>query len=224
MAVWANPDSEGEGSIGRSFSLYQSSTSRVEFCYISGAAINRPQLIVAFGTLQTLSGVDNDMPNGEWNHWAVRFRTSDNYKDIVKNGVVLASNTTDPGITTISGTMYLGANATSGLNDFDGRLAMFMWWNSFLSLDEIKMAMYGMRQKVQPSNLKMFLPMWGNQSPEPDWSGNNRHGTVVGALRADHPPRISAVWSNPNRVLRVPAVAGGLSIPVAMNQYRQRWA
>ncbi len=216
MAIWANPDSEGEGGIGRAFSLFQSATSRVEFIFQTGG-INQPQLVLALGTTQTLSGANNDMPNGEWNHWAVRFRTSDNYKDIVKNGAVLNSNTFDPGTTAISATMHIGANLTSGSNDYDGKLAMFMWWNYFLSLDEIKMAMYGMRQKVQPANLKMFLPMWGNQSPEPDWSGNNRHGTVVGAIRADHPPKISAVWSNPIRVQRVPAVAGGFQPAWALN-------
>lgn len=92
---------------------------------------------------------------------------------------------------------------------FDGRIADVRVWNAALSLAELQAVMRG--AVVRPDALKGWWPLFGAQSPEPDWSGNNNHGTVTEAVAADHPPGISAVWlaPHPRRVQRVPPVAGG---------------
>jgi hypothetical protein len=98
--------------------------------------------------------------------------------------------------------LRLGQNEATGF--WAGRLANWAVWSIRLIDVEAEAFMRGV--SVRPNSIAGFWPIFGIQSPEPDWSGNNNHGTVTGAVRIDHPPGISAVWlaPNPKRVIARP--------------------
>jgi hypothetical protein len=95
-------------------------------------------------------------------------------------------------------------NLAIGDRDFggramDGRMADFRLWNYALSPEELNAARLGAR--VRQDRLVGWWPLWGVQSPEPDWSGNGNHGTPTGTARVDHPPMTSLAFMLPNRLV-----------------------
>jgi len=98
----------------------------------------------------------------------------------------------------------------AGGYNFVGNIANVSLWNRAPFTDDEFIAWARGAWTSYVSGLKGYWPLFGLQSPEPDWSGNNNHGTIVGSpTAADHPPGISAVWyaPNPRRVQKVFAVA-----------------
>jgi hypothetical protein len=96
---------------------------------------------------------------------------------------------------------------------FNGMIAEACVWSVGLTDDEILMLANGAHPwAIHPLNIVGYWPVWGTVSPEPDWSGANNHMTLVGALAADHPPKIS-LWQQPRRVLAVTAAAAAESAP-----------
>lgn len=73
---------------------------------------------------------------------------------------------------------------------FAGRIANVTIWNIALSDAEIAIlggprGMHPLR--MRPANIVLFWPL-GVASPEPDWSGGARNGTVTEATIGDNPP------------------------------------
>lgn len=65
---------------------------------------------------------------------------------------------------------------------YDGRTAEVAIWNTSLSVGEMEgLGMGRSPSMVRPLNLVAYWPLRGTASPEPDFSGNNNSGTVVGA-------------------------------------------
>jgi hypothetical protein len=70
-----------------------------------------------------------------------------------------------------------------------GRIAEVAIWNAALTDAEVAALASGVRAwMLRPANLKVYAPLWGVGSPEPDYSGNAFHFTVTGAAQADHAP------------------------------------
>lgn len=99
----------------------------------------------------------------------------------------VASGTTD----TMTGEVRI-ARGGFGSTQFLGRIAQVQLWNIALSATEIEIVRRG--GIVRPESRTGAYDIFGVSSPEPDWSGNNRHLTVTGAVRIDHPPGIGAYW------------------------------
>lgn len=75
-----------------------------------------------------------------------------------------------------SGTLYLD----------DSSIAELCIWDRILTLGELQAVMCGW---LPPAlNLKLYAPLEGVDSPEPDYSGNNKPGTVTSAIYGSHPP------------------------------------
>ena len=72
---------------------------------------------------------------------------------------------------------------------FDGILAEISIWDGVLS-DEVMLALsrgvspFAIRSKT----LVYYCPLWGNESPEVDWSGNGNTGTLDGTTKDVHVP------------------------------------
>ena len=92
-----------------------------------------------------------------------------------------------------------------GSEFFDGKMAdVRIFKNSVLNEGQLLLVMRGGVVGIP----RLWWPLWGVNSPEPDWSGNNSHGTLTGTLVFDHPPGISAVWLAPHpRLSQVAAAA-----------------
>ena len=84
--------------------------------------------------------------------------------------------------------MELGHRSTGGL-DYEDMLSFFVVWDAELSASEAQALTRGVNPfGVRPANLKAFLPIWGNQSPEPDYHKASSTGTVTGTTKVANPP------------------------------------
>ncbi len=72
----------------------------------------------------------------------------------------------------------------------DGFLSHITWWDVVLSDNEKVALANGVNPiAIRPNNIISLWPLWGNQSPEPDWSGNGNTGTNTGSVKGnDGPP------------------------------------
>ena len=96
-----------------------------------------------------------------------------------------------------TGTKRLGSRGDATAARFwNGGLAHVAVWNIALSAAEIEMHRRGFLPRA--NSLVGYWPLFGTVSPEPDWSGNNNHGTLTGTTQIDHPPGISAIWLAPH--------------------------
>ena len=98
----------------------------------------------------------------------------------------------------------------------DGAVGIAMIFNKQLSLGELRTLQF------RPIPISGCLGFWvlHGTGTQPDLSGNGNNGTVTGATITDHIPigppfGFDMGWMG---------AYSKLSIPVAMNQYRQRWA
>ncbi len=80
-------------------------------------------------------------------------------------------------------------NTNAGSLTFEGDIAFCVMWTGVTpSANEITVMSNGVNPfAIQPDSQVLFTPIWGNQSPEPDYSGNGNTGAVTGAVRSAGP-------------------------------------
>jgi hypothetical protein len=93
-------------------------------------------------------------------------------------------------IPAVNSSSYIGRTPTGyGAQTFTGRIAEVALWNVAMSDDEVNALTFGAHPlRFRPTNLIFYFPLWGVASPEPNLSGYAYHGTVTGAVLADHAP------------------------------------
>jgi len=107
---------------------------------------------------------------------------------IFKDGIQIATRGKTGALRENNWSAFWGNNP-SNQRRLDGALAEGVIWDVPLTNNEIAAYSNGFSPaQIRPENLQSYLPMDGIDAPEPDYSGLGRNGTVVGALRADHPP------------------------------------
>jgi len=79
---------------------------------------------------------------------------------------------------------------TQNTTRLTGELFQFLFYTSNLTLNQIGAIFRGVNPfPIDPTNRSAFLPLWGNQDPEPDYSPNANTGSVTGAARfTPNPP------------------------------------
>lgn len=87
---------------------------------------------------------------------------------------------------TVATGLGIGRATDSSLEAMNGRIAEVSIWNRALSLNELRSVKWGGLK--DRAGLLAYWPLWGVADPEADLSGNGRHLTVFGAVRADHAP------------------------------------
>lgn len=178
--------------------------------HIIGLSTSNPatavvQLRLYSGAL-TLESVTT-VGDGTWRHIAVTYQnlSQELFMDGVSEGTSAVSGT----ITNNAAIpLTIGAWTGDGAGFSNADIADFRTWNIRLTAAEIGMVRRGLI--VRPDANVGWWELFGTTTPEPDWSGNNNHGTVTGAVRADHPLGIAAVWPQVRRfqaVTAAPAVA-----------------
>ena len=100
---------------------------------------------------------------------------------------VIIANTS--GINTPSGDAAFGKQLTGAISWYGGLLATCVVYSSALTDTELDAIGRGMiMASFNRTDLVGLWPMWGVSSPEPDLSGKQQNGTVVGATLAGHAP------------------------------------
>jgi len=185
VAFWLNPDG--------SSSSYQGLVTEGTTQGILWRASEKITFFYSSADHQTT----NEYESNEWHHFAASVSAGSLtfYRDGVANG----TSTLVPAIAFD----FIG-NTNAGGEDFDGEIAdVRIWDNLALSAEEIVAVMHGVIVRPDQINTAAggWFPLFGTTSPEPDFSGRNKHVTVTEASRGDHPPQISAIWPNANQVL-----------------------
>ncbi len=80
-------------------------------------------------------------------------------------------------------------NRSDGTFDYDGNISDFAVWDVELSEAEAKALGRGVSPfAIRNQSLKSYLPLYGNQSPEPDFKKQTSKGTVTGTTKDVNPP------------------------------------
>jgi hypothetical protein len=103
-----------------------------------------------------------------------------------------------------AGEFCIGSRNNAGQSPLAARVSDVRVFSKVLSIAELNAVKGG----AITGPMRGWWPLWGSQAVEPDWSGNNNHGTVNGATKVDGPP-VSAIWLRPTRKVEVLHSVGG---------------
>jgi hypothetical protein len=133
--------------------------------------------------------------NNVWTHIAGQFDTTTSpptsggiFINGVKDGSGIAT-VAQPGNSTYFDGPLIG-NSAIGNSPWPGNIADLAIWFTLLTQGQITALANGARpHKIGATPVKVYFPLWGLSSPEPDLSGNANNGTLTGtALATTAPP------------------------------------
>ncbi len=131
----------------------------------------------------------NTLSTGVWYHLGFSYKASGNLLGFV-NGAVDATTaaTSNPLASAIATACFIGKSNTSSRVP-SASIAEATIWNSQLPTGSMAaLAAGAFPYEVHPDGIVAYWPLWGVDSPEPDYSGKQRSGTVTGAVWNAHPP------------------------------------
>jgi Concanavalin A-like lectin/glucanases superfamily len=105
------------------------------------------------------------------------------------NGQIVVNDSLEGNTTTNSIPLRMGTrlDGTDPLGT-GGKMAEVGVWNTALTTNEIASLTQGARcYTIRPQDLVAYYPIFGNDSPEPDLSGNASNGTLTGTAFAADP-------------------------------------
>lgn len=126
-------------------------------------------------------------PLGSW-HLLTMTYTSGSWK-LWFDGVEQKEITTFTGdLDQTAADIHIGRLRALGLF-FDGIIAECVIWDGVLS-DEVMLSLFrGVNPfSIRSKTLVYYCPLWGNESPEVDYSGNGNTGTLTGTTKDVHAP------------------------------------
>lgn len=169
---------------------------------------------------------NNAFTSNTWFHLACTSDGTDGF--IYINGVEASYASQQSGVgsrTTGQDTFVTGENVGGG-QDFNGQQAYTTIFSRQLGVGEINLIMhYPFALLDRTVSCQLLWPLWGDTSPEIDYSGNGFNGTVSGATDAgsDNPPILGLIPQNMN-MHEYTTVAGGAppgaTIPIFDHHYR----
>jgi len=192
LSAWVFRDGTGGSGLGRHFFLVDGANA--EAVVFGTGAVNRAQTIYA-----TPTETENTRESlSVWTHVAYRWSytdpvSGDSLIDLFLNGsnAGQVTNNAGAGAAAADGTItdvHFG-NTSAHNRNFDGDLAEFALWGRELSDTEIADLALGMNPFAIPTDLVMYVPVYGAANPEPDLTGNSRTLTINGTVpdAANHP-------------------------------------
>lgn len=161
---------------------------------VEGGNAGDPLLIRARNTTAQDAITGNGFNSDEWNHCFGIF-TSATDRVCILNGDI-----TNKGTSTVSSTpdtidrLSVGRMGDSSpKNEFSGDIGEFVLWN--VALPEVVSEYLFNRasvSRIRPDARKVYIPIFGTASPEPDYSGSGYNlslfGDVGTPVVSDHPP------------------------------------
>jgi len=114
----------------------------------------------------------------------------------------------------------IGRRFAAGSEPWDGDIAEVAYFDGteFSTNDALAYLQNPARVALQYGT-EFYLPIDGESSPEPDYSGNGIHGTVFGTVYANHPPVIPGFGLDVGWVEPAAAAAGGFFSRRYYDQY-----
>lgn len=126
------------------------------------------------GTIST-SGSAGVVPTGAWHHCAGT-QSSHSNRTSYLDGVAGTTDATTRAAT-VSNT---GVGVSLGGNFLNGLIADAAMWNVVLSTQDIANLAAGLSPlEVRPDALVAYWPLWGDDSPEPDWNPTSTHKSLT---------------------------------------------
>lgn len=199
IMAWINPDTIGEDTEGTIMNTFVGGNGGYQFKLSDdGTTVSDLILVVDHSTTagQWVT-TSRDITYNQYQFVAVSYdddATTNNptfYIDTVKKtvGSGLTESATPVGTyDSNSGNAQLIGIKANGTSDFDGDLACYVMWTSVITDNQALGLAHGVNPiAISPDNLAYFGNIFGNDSPESDWSGNGNTGTVTNAAKSNHP-------------------------------------
>jgi Concanavalin A-like lectin/glucanases superfamily len=134
---------------------------------------------------QVISSVPTD---GAWHHALFTASQTANQVKGYKGGILDQSGTWSATASSSNGLEIGHRRGDGGAYPWIGDLAEVALWSRILTVGEIALMAGGAPASFFPSNLFGYWPILGDDSPEPDLSGNDNHAALVGSpAQTDHP-------------------------------------
>ncbi len=153
---------------------------------------------------------------GVWTHFG--WMHSGGNLSIYKDGE-LVSSVASGDTTNIGSAIHIGGKNAVENTWFEGALAEYAIWD--VALTTAEWAMLGKAYSplfVRPGSLTRYSPFVGRANPEPEYI-QGQGGTATGTTTIRHP---RVIYPTRRRAVHAEAMAGGIVVPRAMAQYRQR--
>jgi hypothetical protein len=137
-------------------------------------------------------------PTTDWHHHIIGYDYADGTSGVPLCHIDGASQSmsnqtpatgTKNAATGTAASLCIGGRTFNALRGFDGMIAECAMWNRKLSAAESKAVYFGGPLAV-PVGLVVYMPIWGIQSPEPNYGSSLLTGAVTGAVQAGHPPLV----------------------------------
>lgn len=180
VAIWAFPNNAGGGNFGRFMQKGGTSSTRGWRITASSTGTN---LLFAynFSTSDGTWSATNSLTFGVWQHIAVTYNADSDANNAIVyvDGVVQTAGITSPVGTRVSdsGDQYDIGNRGAGNRAVDGELCHANVWSRILTQTEILEVMH--KPGNVPDGMVAYWPIFGNLSPEVDYSVNNNTGLVT---------------------------------------------
>lgn len=132
----------------------------------------------------------NTFTVGEWSHM-ICFVRSNTDREVMLNGDSgnTGTNTNSSSNTGLDVTAIGMSRDNSPSHAFDGLIGEVGFWNAALTIEQgIRLSKGISSLRIQAGNLVGYYSLYGNASPEVDFSGSVVNLTVTGAVQADHAP------------------------------------
>jgi hypothetical protein len=171
------------------------------------------------GNYDSAWAVTNTAVIGEWNYIAATWAGPGNVPKIYKgslNSLATLRSTTDTVSTHDGTTGDVAYDMICSPSAEDTKVAVLGVFEEELSLSQIQSFQF--QPRILSSNCKLFaFPGLHGASTVPDLSGTGNNGTITNATVSDHVPLPPPFGYN----VVSHAAAGGISIPIAMQQMNQ---
>lgn len=159
--------------------------------YLSPASDSKVGAAVSAAAAENIASTTTTYSANTWNHAAASF-TSATLRTAYLNGGGKATNTTNRTPTTIASITVGGFFTSSLFSAMNGRIAEVCVYDVVLTDDEIFSLSRGVSPlRVRPQNLRCYWPLYGNGSPEPNYSRNTTDYSLTlqaAPTQIDHPP------------------------------------
>lgn len=148
--------------------------------------------VIGFGGSEAIASSSTTYSANTWNHAAAVF-TSNTSRAAFLNGGGKGTNGTN-GTPVAPSLIHVGGFFVSPtvFGPMSGRLAEIGIWNAALTDDEVLSLSKGASPlRVRPGNLVAYWPLYGNGSPEPNYSRNSTDRGLTlnnASAQIDHPP------------------------------------
>lgn len=153
------------------------------------------------GTVDAIATTAATYTSNTWTHAAGTFAVASASRTAYLNGGNAVTDSTSASNITLTSTSIGEIRRSTPAYPFNGSLAECGIWNIILSANDIAALGAGMSPLlVRPDALVGYWPLWGNDSPEPDWNPN---GSMHSMTLSGGP---TAGTSNPPIVM--PSMAG----------------